>query len=414
MSARRWLLVLGFGLGGMHAVPASASGALSALPPEPVVRRVLENLPQFRLGMAAIDLADAEQAKLQAGPYEWTVRSSVSRRSVAPDARYAEQDLALERTMRWFGKAERDRAVGEKGREVAHARHADMWHEAGRALLTDWFAALRDSAAVERLQEQLQVARQLHEVAATRVKAGDGAALEQRQAATEVLRVEALLLQARQLQDQSQALLDNHYPGLPAPVPGRLPAPQPDEQANGYWLAKIVNDNHEVELAQAEADLAALRASRVASDRMPDPTFAVRAARERGGEERVLGLTISIAIPGPGRSADAAAAAIKARAAVQLLAQARTRVQSMASRAVIDSTRSYQVWDSLREIEAQTAQQAQLLQRAYQGGEGSLADALAARRRALEAALLAQAARIDALAAFARVRLDAHLIWSID
>lgn len=421
MSARRMLLA--FGLAGLHLVApaqsamagqAASSGALGALPPEQSVRRALENLPQFRLGTAAIDLAAAEQAKLQAGPYEWTVRSSVHARTITGGERYTEQDLALERTVRWFGKAEQDRAVGSKGIDVAHARHADLWHEAGRTLLKDWFDALRDRATLARLQDQLQVARELHDAATRRVRAGDGAALERQQAATEVLRVEALSLQAQQRLELSLAQLDNTYSGLPLPVADPLPLPQADEQGAQYWYEKILSDNHELELAQAEADLSALRARRVASDRMPDPTLAVRAARERDGQERLVGFTVSIPLAGAGRSADAAVAAIRARAAKELLTQAQARVQTMARRAVIDATRTYEIWHSLHDIATQSAQQGQLLLRAYQGGEGTLADVLGARRRALEAALLAQAAQVDALAAFARVRLDAHVIWAID
>lgn len=423
MSARARVLLCGLAVAGIHVVAAAqavlpeqnaTTGALSALPPEASVRRVLENLPQFRLGGAAKALAAAEQEKLLAGPYEWTVRSSVNARTVSGAGRYTEQDIALERTVRWFGKADQDSAVGRKGVDVAHARFADLWHEAARTLLKDWFDALRDRAALARLQEQRQVARELHEVTMRRVRAGDGAALEQQLAATEVRRIDALSLQAQQRLELSLAQLDITYVGLPTPQASQLPLPQADVQGAQYWYKKILSDNHELELAQAEADLSALRARRIASDRMPDPTLAIRAARERDGQERLIGLTVSIPLPGAARSADALAAAIKARAAADQVSQAQTRVRTMAMRAVIDATRTYEIWQSLHDIETQSMHQAQLLLRAYEGGEGSLADVLAARRRALEAALLAQAAQIDALAAFARVRLDAHMIWAID
>lgn len=423
MIARARLLVCALALAGIHVLAAAqavlsdhaaTTGALSALPPEASVRRVLENLPQFRLGGAAMALAAAEQQKLQAGPYEWTVRSSVNARAVSGGERYTEQDIALERTVRWFGKADQDGAVGRKGVDVARARFADLWHEAARTLLKDWFDAVRDRAAFARLQDQRQVARELHDVTMRRVRAGDGTALEQQLAATEMLRIDALSMQAQQRLELSLAQLDITYVGLPTPQASQLPLPQADAQGTQYWFEKILSDNHELELAQAEADLSALRARRIASDRTPDPTLAVRAARERDGQERLIGLTVSIPLPGAGRSADASAAAIKARAAAELVSQAHTRVRTMAMRAVIDATRTHEIWLSLHEIETQSTQQAQLLQRAYQAGEGSLADVLTARRRGLEAALLAQAAQVDALAAFARVRLDAHMIWAID
>jgi cobalt-zinc-cadmium efflux system outer membrane protein len=58
--------------------------------------------------------------------------------------------------------------------------------------------------------------------------------------------------------------------------------------------------------------------------------------------------------------------------------------------------------------------QAELMERAYQAGETTLAEALLSRRQALDAALSAQTAQIAALAAAARVQLDAHALWKID
>ena len=50
----------------------------------------------------------------------------------------------------------------------------------------------------------------------------------------------------------------------------------------------------------------------------------------------------------------------------------------------------------------------------YELAEVSLAEALNTRRQAHDAALLARSAQIDALAAHARLLLDAHLLWSLD
>jgi cobalt-zinc-cadmium efflux system outer membrane protein len=68
----------------------------------------------------------------------------------------------------------------------------------------------------------------------------------------------------------------------------------------------------------------------------------------------------------------------------------------------------------LRDVEAQSSRQAQLMLRACQAGECPLAEALGDRRCAPDASLVAQEAQIDALAAFARLRLDANAIWPID
>ena len=392
----------------------AAPGAPSALPPETEVRRVLASLPALRQGVLNTQLAGAERDKLAAGPYEWTVRAGASRRTAPGAERYLEQEVALERPLRWFGKASLDQALGEQGLAVARALHGDAWHEAGRALLRDWFDALRDLAGVARLEEQLAVTQRLQSIAARRVQAGDGAALDLLQAETEQRRVLALLQQARQRSEQSLTLLAISYPGLPRPQADSLPLPQADSESTGSWAERIVHDNHELQLAQAEADLYAMRASRLASDAMPDPTLALRAARERDGQERVFGVSLSFPLPGAGRAADRSAAAIKASMARERVAQTQLRVALAARRAASDSVHSHAIWTTLQEVQQQTMRQAELMQRAYQAGECTLAEALAGRRQALDAALTAQTAQIEALAAQARLQLDAHAIWSID
>ena len=392
----------------------AAPGNPSALPPEAEVRRVLASLPALRQGMQNTELAGAERDKLAAGPYEWTVRAGASRRTAPGAERYLEQEVALERPLRWFGKASLDQALGEQGLTVARALHGDAWHEAGRTLLRDWFDALRDLAGVARLEEQLAVTQRLQSIAARRVQAGDGAALDLLQADTEQRRVLALLQQARQRSEQTLALLAISYPGLPRPLADSLPLPQAGSEAVDGLAERIVHDNHELQLAQAEADLYAMRASRLASDAMPDPTLALRAARERDGQERVFGVSLSFPLPGAGRAADRSAAAIKASMARERVAQTQLRVALAARRAASDSVHSHAIWTTLQEVQQQTIRQAELMQRAYQAGECTLAEALAGRRQALDAALTAQTAQIEALAAQARLQLDAHAIWSID
>ena len=409
MRARAMALLLCVAAGAQ-----AAPGALSALPPEAEVRRVLASLPALRQGVLNTQLAGAERDKLAAGPYEWTVRAGASRRTAPGAQRYLEQEVALERPLRWFGKASLDQALGEQGLAVARALHGDAWHEAGRALLRDWFDALRELAGVARLEEQLAVTQRLQSIAARRVQAGDGAALDLLQAETEQRRVLALLQQARQRSEQSLTLLAISYPGLPRPQADSLPLPQAGSEDASSWAERIVHDNHELQLAQAEADLYAMRASRLASDAMPDPTLALRAARERDGQERVFGVSLSFPLPGAGRAADRSAAAIKASMARERVAQTQLRVALAARRAASDSVHSHAIWTTLQEVQQQTIHQAELMQRAYQAGECTLAVALAGRRQALDAALTAQTAQIEALAAQARLQLDAHAIWSID
>jgi hypothetical protein len=398
----------------VHASEVDSYGALSVLPPELAVRRMLEAMPQLRSGVIGIDLARTGKTRLAAGHYEWTAKVAGNRRTEQSGASFNEQELTLERPVRWFGKAGKDGAIGDKGIFVAEASHADAWHEAGRALMTDWFGVLREMAATRRLAEQQGVAEQMRAIAEKRVKAGDAAQLELLQADTESRRVAALLQQAQQRQEQTLQMLSAQYPGLPQPDAAHLPAPQLSAHPAAFWLDKITSDNHELELAQADADLFALQASRVAADKMPDPTIGFRAGRERDGQERIFGISLSIPLPGAARSTDSNSAALKANLAQERLSMARIKVMAGAARVISDGERSHAIWQTMQQIGLQSAQQATTMMSAYRLGEATLSDALTTRRLALDAALAAESAQIDALAANARLHLDAHMIWAFD
>ncbi|KQQ40075.1 hypothetical protein ASF61_04550 [Duganella sp. Leaf126] len=415
---RAVLAVLGYACalaaGGAHAGLPLAGDVLYALPPEAAVRRSLAALPQLRLGALEQDLAAAERDKLTAGTHEWIARVGAAQRRVEGERRYREQELGVERAVRWFGKADQDRRIGEQGVALAQARRTDAWHEAGRALMQDWYDALRALATVQLLSEQHALMLQLQSAAALRVQAGDAPALERMQAGTELARAEAALAQARHDAAQALALLATTYGALPAPTVDRLPEPQDDADDVATRVASIVGDNHELELAAAEAQFYALKARRAASERMPDPTLGLRSTRERDGQERTLGVTLSIPLGGAARSAEGAAAAVQARMADERVDQTRARVQRDAQRAVTEQRHAYRHWAGLRDVAQQSAHQAALIGRAYQAGEVGLAEALLSRRQALDATLAAHTAQIAALAAAARVRLDAHALWAID
>jgi outer membrane protein TolC len=393
---------------------AAASEPLSILPPDPVVRQTLAALPQLRASALNIELAATSRARLQAGPHEWSVRAGLSRRTEQGGERFNEQELVVERPLRWFGKAAKDAAIGDKGAHIAQAAYQDAWHEAGRSLMKDWFAALREITATARLAEQHALAERLRRIAEKRVDAGDAAQLELLQADTESRRVAALLQQSQLRADQAVQLLASTYPGLPQPRAGVLPAPPMPEESPAFWFDRITGDNNELLLALVVADLYRLQASRCASARMPDPTIGLRASRERGGRENVYGVVIAFPLPGAGRAADADGAVLKAGMASERLAQAQLKVSLAARRLITEASRSHAIWQSMQGIAQQSYRQAATMMLAYQLGEATLAEALNTRRQAHDAALLAESAQIDALAAHAQLLLDAHLLWSAD
>lgn len=423
MSARRsaWALLAAAWL---VSAPAWGSAALPlagerlyGLPPEAAVRAALLQLPQLKIGALGQQLAASEQARLAAGPGEWVLRAGLARRDVVENERYREQEVLLERSLRWFGKAGQDRAIGAQGVTLAAAQRADAWHEAARGLMQDWYEALRAQATVQLWQQQHALLTQLQSVAARRVRAGDAAALERMQADTELGRAAVQLEQARLLLRQALAQLTANYPALPLPtLPELAQLPEPPTLPAGHLAqrAAITEDNHELELAEEESTWFRLKAERAASERMPDPTLTLRSTRERGGQERTLGLMLSIALPGGARNAEQGAAAVRAEMARERVSQVRTKVALAAEKVVSEQEAAFTMWGQLRELAAQQARQADLMDKGYQAGEGSISEVLQSRRLAQDAALAALAGRIQALAAQARVQLDAHALWSID
>lgn len=404
--------------------PAFASGAkelpgdlLYGLPPEAAVRSALSNLPAIRISGLNRELAGAERDKLAAGNAEWIVRAGAAQRRILDQERYREQEVLVERSVRWFGKAAQDRAIGAKGMALADAARADAWHEAARALMRDWYDLLRAEVAVDLLRQQQDVLQEVVAVTARRVKAGDAARLDLIQAETEAGRAAAQLEQAELQLRKTKSVLVTTYPGLPSASAHRideLPLPQAPGTSPSDRLRQLMEDNHELGLAREEAEWLRLKASRAAAERMPDPTISLRSTRERGGQERTYGVTLSFALPGSGRSAEGAAARLRADMASERTMQVKARVELAAQQAVDDQEASLRIWNSLTAAADRSRQQAELMEKAYRNGECPIGDALLSRRQALDAALAAFTARLDALAAQARVQLDSHVLWSYD
>ncbi len=401
------------GAAGASATPI-AGDLLFGLPPEAAARQALLNLPGVKLGTLNRELAGAEQARLAAGAGEWTLRAGLARREVLHQERYREQEVLLERSIRWFGKARQDRAIGAKGVDLAEAARADAWHEAARALMRDWYELVKAQSALRLQQQQQAVLQEMVAITSRRVQAGDAARLDLMQAETELIRGAAQLEQADLQLRQAQSLLAANYPGLPLPSIQALPEPQAPGASRAGQYAQLVEDNHELELARTEADWLNLKASRAASERMPDPTIALRSTRERGGQERTLGLMISFALPGSARNADSNAARVRAAMAAERSAQVKARVELAAQQVLNEQEASYRIWQGLAAAAERSRQQARLMEKAYQANEVPLSEALLSRRQSLDAAQAALASRIQALAAQARVHLDGHTLWSYE
>lgn len=384
------------------------------LPPEEQIVRSLQQEPQVLSARAGMRVEQANRDGLVAGSYEWSVRATSQQRREIAGPRYHENGIALERPLRWSGKAGKDAELGDKGVQVAQARYADAWHEAGRELMRRWFDWLREARAVARLEESVALLDRQRDVVARRVRAGDAPRMEIGIAQAERDRAQSAALQARQRRDLAEAALRNRYPLLALQLPQVLPPPPPLADDPQQWQHRMLADNHEIELAQEEAQRSRLEAERAAMNRTPDPTVGVHYMEERDRQERILGVSISIPIAGSARSAQADASASRASMAQEHVRDVQLRVSGQALQVALRAQSARAVWQQLDAIARQSDQTAELTARAYSLGELPLNDTLLARRSALDAANAAEQAKIDALEAQARLLLDAHAIWVSD
>lgn len=393
-------------------IAAETQTAPVDLPPEALVRASLEAHPMVRAARARLDSAEAGARRLRAGSHEYQARAGYQRRndSSIGGGNFNEWELALERGLRLPAKKRLDGELGVVLGEEAEERVGEARHETARELLRLWYAALQGAAAERLWARQSEVlVRQVSSVE-KRVKAGDAAAMERPLA-------QAALLQSRSEQARSKADAARAVAELAARFP-ELPAPGNDSETVPVligdaptWVAAAMTHNHELAALEKAAELARLGARRSQAELTPDPILGLRLASERDGREHIAGLTLSLPLPGEGRRAQVAAGQASAAALAEDEAAARRRI-------VAETAAGYeQARSALLQYQARTSAMAQLREyadlawRAYQLGESGLADALNARKAALEAERESIAARLAASEAVARLMLDTHQLW---
>lgn len=383
--------------------PLAVAAGNPDLPPDALVEKALRAHPAVLAAQAGIDAGAAARDALDAGPHEFTLRlGSAQRREVATDLRLPEKQIGIERALRLPGKAAKDGEIGAATLAQAREAYGDALHETARLLLGSWFGWRREDAAAAEWRAQVDVLRHQNDVATKRVAAGDAARIETLLTAAQLAQAEAQLAQAETRAQLAAGLLSQHFPALPLPANPGDAAPAAPAGTAEDWREKILQHSHELQLARNAARRAQLQAQRSDADRLPDPTIGLNWSSERDGQERVVGVALSIPLPGAAR----AAAAREALALAKVEGEARRTVQ-LAQTAYLQAQR-------LTEVAARSAENAQLLEKAWRYGEGQLGDLLAARRQAIEARLAAAQARLDAAEARYRLLLDAHELWAFE
>ncbi len=383
------------------------------LPPAVQVKNTLENLPQLRASRANLIAEKANAERLRVGPYEWIARATGQQRRERLGNNYYDNEIAVERAIRYGGKADKDIAIGKNSIEVADAALADSWHEAARSLMALWFNWLREERQTRRLQEYAQVLQRELQIAEKRFKAGDAPRLEIMLAETELAKAQSAQMQAARRTELLAAELEKRFPSIALHASTTLAEPPDVAGSLALWREKILTDNHELELAERTAQNEKLIAERILLDKTPDPTIGVRMVQERGGSEKILGLSLSMPLPGEYRRRQAEVALARADVAQERAQETRVKVEAMASQVSITALTAKSLWQTMATISTQTETNARLASRAYELGEASLAETLLARRHAIEALNQAELAQLNALEAYSRLLLDTHAIWSL-
>lgn len=297
----------------------------------------------------------------------------------------------------------------------------DVRHEATRQLLALWFAAQRAGQAQQTARDNADAAAELARVTERRLRAGDAARLDAELAAAEHARMQAALATAQAAHQAAQADLQARFPGLEAarakegeaapPLPDLPPLPQ---QSPAQLRLRYIEHSHEYLLAQAEETLALRQARRADLERRPDPTVGVFATSERGGSERIAGVSLSVPLGSVHRQAQADQALADADAALsrRLAAERRLGAEFDVLWSLLAGKRAA----AQAQARAATLQQgaADRALRAYRAGESGLTELLAVRRTLAEALLAERLARSEALEGDSRLRLDLHELWDFD
>lgn len=400
----------------LTALPALAADAHPELPPTEWVVKVIRDFPLVQAAGHQLQAEEANRDALSAGSHEWNLRLLKQKREQrAPsEVMYNEWEMTLDRGIRLPGKAAVADALGTAGVAAARFGQGDALHEASRLLLANWFEWLRQKETLDQWQEQVKLLERQAKAVKRRQELGDASRIELAQAEAALSQAAAQAAQARAREAGSRIEFSRRFPGLPLPakVPDTRPgAPQGTPES---WREAILEHNHELGLARAEAERARHAAQRSDKERLPDPVLGIRLAKERGGEDYVTGFTLAIPLPGAARSANARSALALASAAASKEAAILRKVEAEAESLVQNTHTLYGAWLDSQKAAEQQIQAADMAERAYSLGEGSLTDMLALRRLAFESRLAAQLARLTALEQQDRLLLDAHKLWPLD
>ncbi|MDD4929960.1 MAG: TolC family protein [Gallionella sp.] len=385
------------------------------LPPQAQVESALDHHLLVLNAVSGLKLEHANQKKWDSGTYEFNLRAGSSQRSIVNTGqKLKEWDIALERPLRLPGKVSIDQDIGKASVLRAEFALGDAHHEAGRMLLKLWFTWLRERSQASLWEEQAGILTRQAQMAEKRVRAGDAPKLELNLAQAAAAQAGVSWHQAMLRAQLAGNDLTRSFPLIQ--LPEKLPPATPQAITDDYatWKSRILEDNHELGMVQAQSRVQQLLAQRSRADQAPDPTLGLRYSHEMGGNEKVAGVYLMVPLSIGHRSATAEGAEQQADIAADQAAFVKHRLEGDVYAAYLQAVKSFETWQQAHQVAQSMRDNADLVARAYTLGEVSLSDSLTARRFALESSMAENLAQLDANEARYRLMLDAHQLWVQD
>lgn len=367
---------------------------------------------------------EAEAAQIAGSGYEWTASYSRQERKydqpeLAGQDKSREWNIELERSFRLPGKGAAARTQADALRSLANASEQAEVRSAIGELIDAYLDALQASASLALLQQELEFAETNLRAVEHRIKAGDAPALDARLAAAER---QALAREHQLMQQTARAnwtLFRSRYPSAVLPkfaseatissekILDAIPQPSAVAGDLAYWQARLLENQPELQQADANLKAATAAADRARRDRIPDPSIAIFNGRESFGEENIVGLRLSIPIPGSQRSQS-----LRQRHAEEAAARADREILYRSLRADIENrvrraNSEFQRWQLAKQMTENLAENARLLQKAYRLGEQDLQGLLLGQQQHSRAALAEVESRVEALRSQYQLRLAA-------
>lgn len=383
------------------------------LPAENAALAAIDERPLVREALAMRAAADARAEALSVGTHEFMVGGGWHQRDVDGEGSFDEWEATLARGVRWPGKARIDRDLGNVEIEAAENALADARHGEALGLLDAWLGWLRAEAIARRDHTRADALERTVIAVRRQAEVGEASQMQLELAESESARATAVSSRSSIAARQARHALQIAYPVLDVPLqPPEVPAPTAPDRALEDWPAVVLERSHELRLAEIDEQRARLQATRASTDRWPDPVIGIRMLNERDGAEDAVGLTLAVPLPGRHRSALAAQSRQEAEAAAARLELRRREITAIARQDVADATGALAAWPAMQNAGAQAERFLGRAERAYSLGETGLGELLIAVATATETIHEAYLARLDAHAALARLRIDAHELWA--